>query len=53
MNMAYSADFRKKVLESLTRGLSVRRAAELFDIHFMTIQNWKIAPDIVNKFYFL
>ena len=43
--MAYSADFRKKVLESLTRGLSVRRAAELFGIHFMTIQNWKTAPD--------
>ena len=43
--MAYSVDFRKKVLESLTRGLSVRRAAELFGIHFMTIQNWKTAPD--------
>ena len=43
--MAYSADFRKKVLESLTRGLSVRRVAELFGIHFMTIQNWKTAAD--------
>ena len=43
--MDYSANFRKKVLESLTRGLSVRRAAELFGIHFMTIQNWKTAAD--------
>ena len=51
--MAYSADFLEKVLESLTRGLAIRRTVELFGIHFMTIQNWKIAPDIVNKFYFL
>ena len=43
--MAYSDNFRKKILESLTRGLSVRRAAELFGIHFMTIQNWKTVPD--------
>ena len=45
MNMAYSADFRQKVLQSLTRGLSVRRAAKLFGIHFTTIQKWKTAPD--------
>ena len=43
--MAYSPDFRKKVLETLSRGLSVRTTAALFGIHFTTIQNWKKHPE--------
>ena len=43
--MAYSPDFRKKVLEALSRGLSVRTTAALFGIHFTTIQNWKKYPE--------
>ena len=45
MIMAYSPDFRKKVLETLSRGLSVRTTAALFGIHFTTIQNWKKHPE--------
>jgi len=45
MIMAYSPDFRKKVLETLSRGLSVRTTAALFGIHFTTIQNWKKYPE--------
>ena len=43
--MAYSPDFRKKVLETLSRGLSVRTTSALFGIHFTTIQNWKKHPE--------
>ena len=45
MIMAYSPDFRKKVLETLSRGLSVRTTAALFGIHDTTIQNWKKQPE--------
>ena len=45
MIMAYSPDFRKKVLETLSRGLSVRTTTALFGIHFTTIQNWKKHPE--------
>ena len=40
--MAYSAHFRKKVLESLTTGSYAWQAAVLFRIYFATIRNWKI-----------
>ena len=45
MIMAYSPNFRKKVLETLSCGLSVRTTAALFGIHFTTIQNWKKHPE--------
>lgn len=39
--MTYPMILRKKVLESLKQGMSIRKAAKLYDISPMTITNWK------------
>jgi len=38
--MAYSVDFRKKVVEYLERGNTQRSAAEVFEIHLETVNKW-------------
>lgn len=42
--MTYSSDLRRKVLEKLEQGYSIRQTAELFGIHFTTVRNWKKQP---------
>ena len=40
--MAYSQDFRDKVIEIMTRdSLSVRKTAKLFAVSAFTVQKWK------------
>ena len=38
--MAYSIDFRKKVIEYIGRGHSQRSAAKVFGIHQETVNQW-------------
>jgi transposase len=38
--MAYSIDFRKKVIEFIGRGHSQRSAAKVFGIHQETVNQW-------------
>lgn len=42
MFMGYSKDFKDKVIEIMTRDkMSVRKAAQHFNLCIQTIQNWK------------
>jgi transposase len=39
--MSYSTDFRKKVIEFLEKGNSLRKAQKIFNVSVNAIQGWK------------
>lgn len=44
--MSYSLDLRKKAMEKLAAGQSIRKTAQDLGIHFTTVQEWKKRKDL-------